>query len=389
MKKGIIFCLFMCFCAMQVFSFKGSVKLQFVGKLKKPKDVVIKGPTCVLSKDGSLFMLPYSRFATTQLYVFDFKKLEFKQLYQYPDEAKYCYIPRNDSAFWANLSKSPLFCYPCTFSFRKFFQDINDGAVYSSVFSLRKQKQNDSAFTPIPLFFRLDTNVVKVMEYVNDSFYVYGTFGSIGKKGDTLILWSESKKEKSKERHLNGFIAYYIPRNKKVIRILEIKKISADLNKTIDEFGHSYFLNKSQAVFYCYSQTPPIIIDLNNFKHSYLKYQGKLGSIKDGNFSYSSDAKGDTIRTSLLKFIPNDGKIVLVGEKNKGKLLDNFELQEIYLQYYNKDNLNLEKEFVLEFPTQKNYQFFDCFTDPNDKSKLYFLLYTKENDLDLYCTKIE
>ncbi len=384
MKKGIIFCLFMCFCAMQVFSFKGSVKLQFVGKFLKPKDVVIKGPTCVLSKDGSLFMLPYSRFATTQLYVFDFKKLEFKQLYQYPDEAKYFYIPLNDSVFETNFAKNPLTCYPCTFSFKGIITDNRNGNIYASVVTSRKV--NDSSIASSALFFRLDT--FKIFELNSDEIFLYGYAGKFIIIGDTVIIVGSINKGKIDEY---SSLCFFNINSKKVTRKADLRQIEKELNVRLKGKGgwlYNYLGNNLIAI-YLYSQTPPIIINLNNFNHSYLKYQGKLGSIKDGNFSYSTDNNGDTIRTFLLKFIPNDGKIVLVGGKNKGTLLDNFELQEIYLQYYNKDNLNLEKEFVLEFPTQKNYQFFDCFTDPNDKSKLYFLLYTKENDLDLYYTNIE
>lgn len=357
--------------------------LVWVCHFEKPNDIIIEGPTGLVSKSGDLYLLPLSQFATKNLFIFDILNCKFKKVFEYPEEAMYCYIPKNDTLLWKKLEKNPLFCYPCTFSFRRIFSDYNSGDIYASVFTL--EKIYDSTFKPIPLFFELGRNKLELKRFENNHYQLYGTFGSITKKGDTLALWgSEIKKiQKKGHRDKSWLLCLYNYKSNEVIPKVHFTQIEKELNTEINEFGPTLFLDDTLLVFYAYSETPPIILNLKNNKYQYLKYCGQMDDIKTGNFSYTTNEKGDSIRTFLLRFLPHKTNVVLVGGKNKGTQLKNFKMDKIIIQYYDKTKLTFQKEITIDLPQDK-YQFFDCFPDPNLNGKYYFLLYTADNKFDLF-----
>lgn len=339
--------------------------------------------TCVnfvINSSNELFLIPYSTFAVTFLYKFDLNSCEFKNTIVYPDEVKYCFIPKTDIITWEKIESSNLVCYPCTFSFRQIFPEFYSGNIYAWAYSLTKKGENDTIFIPKKVIFRLDTNIINpvILEQKGISLF---PFGKSPLKGDTLVCFVNKRIGQIEE---SGLYLFNL-KSKNYKEILNLNIIEKDLTKKTSEIGQTYYLFDSLLVFYYYSHGLPIIINLNNNEYRFFKYSGQLEILKDANFHISIDSNGDSVRTFMHKFLLNDQYLTVVGGEEYGSNFENYSLRKIFLQFYSPDNFSLQKEFEIKLLDDKNYSFFDCFVSPINKSRIVFLIKeSQRNNYDIY-----
>jgi hypothetical protein len=391
MKKAIIV-LWVTVLLLLFFAYIGNAKeitLKYYCSLHSPDTIL--GPDCVLTSQQKLWLLPSASntFATTYLYEFEFSDCNFKEVHTYPDEAKYCFIPKTDTATWKGIENSKLICYPCTFSFRQIFLEMHSGNIFAFAYSLSKIEGTENEYLPRRLIFRLDTNEVKPISLEKEGWSFF-PFGRTPLKGDSLVSFGLFKKSASEHK---SFFCLYNLKTNEIKPILDIQEVSSFVGKEFtEEIGPVSFIDDSLVVCYLYRQTPPIILNLKDNKYRLFKYQGLLSELKESNWNFSvNNEEGDSMRTFLLGFLPNSQRIVVVGGENKGTRhtrLKDFFLRKVYLQFYSKKDLSLEEEFDIKFPLDKKYAFFDCFVSPKNPSKIYFLFYTNDNVLDVYYVDI-
>jgi hypothetical protein len=357
--------------------------LKFVCKfeLKDVEEPIF--PNAILTKDGELFLLPYPQnlLAVSNMYVIDFKHCSFKKNYLYPESAKYCFIPKDDTASWNAIISSSLFCYRCTFSFKRLFQDFLNGTTFCSIYSLRK---DSNGFTPIQMFYQIDTNQLTLLPLTTENYHFWGV-GNVGKKGDTLILLGYKQSSSNRKSDKKMYIFKYNFKTNWVEPILSIDTLQKLMNTSITEVGHITQISPDKVIFYAYSQSLPVLINTNDHSFSVFKYQGFLKDISNGNFVYYIDDKGDSCRKFLLQFFSDPNYIILIGGENKGtQVRKDFALKKVCIQFYDKTNLSLKTEIIIESPQSKQWVFFDCFKDPLDSKKLYFLFYDRNNKFEIY-----
>ncbi|MFN3307275.1 MAG: hypothetical protein ACK42Z_08850 [Candidatus Kapaibacteriota bacterium] len=383
--KKIIIVLWITVLILLFFDYIGSAKeitLKYYCSLYSPDTIL--GPTCVLTSQQKLWLLPYSLFATTHLYEFEFADCKFKEVHTYPDEAKYCFIPKTDTTTWKWIENSKVICYPCTFSFRQIFLEMHSGNIFAFAYSLSKVEGSENEFLPRRLIFRLDTNEIKPIGLDKEEWALF-PLGRTCLKGDSLVSFVTFNKQ---DTNTKRFFCLYNLKTNEIKPIIDIQEVGIFVGKKLTEMGPAYFIDDSLVVCYLYRQTPPIILNLKNNKYRLFKYQGLLSELKESNLRFWTNNNGDSMRTFLLGFLPNSSRVVVVGGENKGTTFKDFVLQKVYLQFYLKEDLSLEKEFDIKFPLEKKYVFVDCFISPKSPSKIYFLFYTNDNVLDVYYVDI-
>jgi len=346
-------------------------------------------PFASLTNDGDLFLLPYqdNMFASSNMFVINFKNCTFKENYLYPESAKFCFIPQNDTASWNKIISSPLFCYSCTFSFRRLFKDFLNGSTFCTIYSLKKI--DDSSFLPVQMFYQIDTNELILYQLSVENFSFWGV-GNIGKKGDTLILLGSLKSKSKNKSDKKMFIFKFNYKTNYIEPIIGIDTLEKVLNTSITEVGHIVPISSDKVIFYAYSQSLPVIINTDDHNFFIFKYQGFLQSISKGNFAYYTDEKGDFCRKFLLQFFSDQNHIILVGGVNKGtRIRNDFALKTVCIQFYDKTSLNLIKEIIINTPETKQWVFFDAFTNQSESKKLYFLFYDRQNNFDIYKLDLE
>lgn len=360
-----------------------TLTIEYHCKLMKPLDLNFDIATVVESKNGYFFMLPFVNFASQYLYKFEITSCRYENKISYPNDAKYCYIPSTDTNTWKSILNSPLYCYPCTFSFRAIVKDISNGNIYGSTYTLKKI--NDSDFLPIPLILRIDTPNIELLEIVNDTLWLLPLL-EFGKKGNLLFCYG--KKYLKDSKYQEYFVTLYdLSQKTHIYKILQSeleRKLGRNLSRTAPI---TYFLDDSLGICYWYPLSPPIIVNFNQKNYSFFEYKGVLNDLVDNNFK-SKIINGKTIRKFVYHFYSMGNDLIVLAGKNIGEKINEFELIELLIQYYDKVNFQLKNEKFIRLPNlDVPIKFFSSFVD-SKREKLFFIFFTKDYSFYLYSLKL-
>lgn len=352
-------------------------------KLTKPENLYFDIANVVKDKNGNLYILPLVNFASQYVYKFEMKSCKYENTLLYPDNAKYCYIPASDTAFWQTAVNSLLSCYPCTFSFRAITNDISEGTIFASVYTLRKI--SDTGFLPVPLILRIDTTNIELTGIVSDTLWLLPLL-EFGKKGNLLFCYG--KKYLIDTTTQEYFIGLFDLIQKKHIYKVSLNELENKLRTKLHKSTPIlYFLDDSLGICYWYSLSPPIIFNFKTTEYHFFEYKGILKELVNTNMQIKT-INFRKIRKFMFHFYSMDNNLVVLGGENYGEKLQDFELIELFIQFYDKTTFELKSEKYIRLPNEcKSPKFFAVFWEEKTR-EMFFIFWNSDYDYWIYSLNI-
>lgn len=358
-----------------------TLTLMFHCKLTKPSKLDFDIASIAKNKDGKIYMLPFVNFASQYIYEFGTNTCKYENTVVYPDTARYCYINSSDTNTWKSILNSPLSCYTCTFSFRHITKDISNGNIFASAYTLKKI--SDTGFLPIPVLIRIDTTNFELHKIVDDTLWLTPLL-EFGKKDNLLFCYG--KKYLKDTTNQDYFITLFDLSQKKYVFKVSINELENKIGKTLvksKSIPLLYFLDDSLGICYWYSFSPPIIFNFNTKRYDFFEYKGVFNDLVNTNFKCLTH-NTPVLRKFMFHFFSLDNNLIMLGGKNLGEKIQDFELIELFLQLYDKTTFELKGEKIIQLPKDLGrIKFFSAFFEKQEK-KIYFVFYTMDYEYYLF-----